>query len=156
MIYFGFTLPSARVFKPEHSGALLCVTVQHFSSWVFVGFSASCTGSGILRGSDFRLFGLFPVNGRLKARSGRARSRRARTPEPPLSSAFTFGLVALEPPLVPPPGLADTAATGPGSDFRKNHGACLDSPENRNRSLEGKRTKPYPLDRSQVAFRMNE
>ena len=38
VFFFGFTLPSARVFKPEHSGALLCVTVQHFSSWVFVGF----------------------------------------------------------------------------------------------------------------------
>ena len=39
-------------------------------------------------------------------------------------------------------GLAETTATGPGSDFRKNHGACLGSPENRNRSLEGKKTKP--------------
>ena len=122
LIYLFWSYPAIHTgIHPKHSGALLCVTVQLSSSVYRVVYWHRYSPR----------VGLHRVNGRPKARSGRARTRRARTPEPPLSSAFTFRLVALEPPLVPPPGLVETTATGPGSDFRKNHGTCLGSPESK-------------------------
>ena len=134
-------------FHPEHSGTLLTVQLSSLVGRRDINSRAAAPKNHSLRGLQ--------VNGRLKAgRTGRTRSRRARTPESPGRRCLRLspsGWLPSNPPRLHRQGLAETTATGPGSDFRKNHGACLGSPENRNRSLEGKRTKPYPLDRSQAS-----